>query len=279
MVRVHAFDAAAGGARVAAAAIAVALVAARSVGVASGVVAPPRAATAHRAAVVVEVDGVIHTAKITFAADSISGLDALRSRRFDPRVRVFGGNGGAVCALSRRHDHRLPGRRHLPEVRRNPATGPTSARRRARPVHLFGRRLRAHRRCTTATSRRGPGAPVATVAVRVVRRRVGSRPATDDPCAGNTRADDAPVESPPTVVATARHADDAPLSRLPATTGAADHECRAARRSPTTRASRGRATATTGTDHRGRRYRPAGRRHGKVRGIAAPRVVAGGRWR
>jgi hypothetical protein len=60
---------------------------------------PAHAATAHRAAVVVEVDGVIHTAKITFSTDSISGLDALRSGGFNPHVRVFGGNGGAVCAL------------------------------------------------------------------------------------------------------------------------------------------------------------------------------------
>jgi hypothetical protein len=60
---------------------------------------PAHAATPHRAAVVVEVDGVIHTAKISFAADSITGLDALRSVGFNPHVRVFGGNGGAVCAL------------------------------------------------------------------------------------------------------------------------------------------------------------------------------------
>jgi hypothetical protein len=61
---------------------------------------PARAATANRAAVVVEVNGVIHTAKITFTTDSISGLDALRSAGFAPLVRVFGGNGGAVCALN-----------------------------------------------------------------------------------------------------------------------------------------------------------------------------------
>jgi hypothetical protein len=60
---------------------------------------PAHAATTHRAAMVVEVDGVIHTAKVTFAADSISGLDALRDAGFNPHVRVFGGNGGAVCAL------------------------------------------------------------------------------------------------------------------------------------------------------------------------------------
>jgi hypothetical protein len=60
---------------------------------------PAEAATTHRAAMVVEVDGVIHTAKLTFAADSITGLDALRSAGFNPHVRVFGGNGGAVCAL------------------------------------------------------------------------------------------------------------------------------------------------------------------------------------
>lgn len=58
-----------------------------------------RGATANRAAVVVEVDGVIHTAKVTFSTDSISGLDALRDAGFAPSVRVFGGNGGAVCAL------------------------------------------------------------------------------------------------------------------------------------------------------------------------------------
>jgi len=49
--------------------------------------------------VVIEVDGVVHTAKVTFSSDSISGLDALRSAGFEPHVRVFGGNGGAVCAL------------------------------------------------------------------------------------------------------------------------------------------------------------------------------------
>jgi hypothetical protein len=65
----------------------------------AGLALPAHAATTNRAAVVVEVDGVIHTAKVTFSADSISGLDALRSAGFDPLVRVFGGNGGAVCAL------------------------------------------------------------------------------------------------------------------------------------------------------------------------------------
>jgi hypothetical protein len=58
-----------------------------------------RAATANRAAVVVEVDGVIHTAKVSFTGDSITGLDALRDAGFAPSVRVFGANGGAVCAL------------------------------------------------------------------------------------------------------------------------------------------------------------------------------------
>lgn len=61
--------------------------------------APARAATAHRVAVVVYVDGAVHTAKVTFASDSISGLDALNAAGFAPLVRVFGGNGGAVCAL------------------------------------------------------------------------------------------------------------------------------------------------------------------------------------
>jgi hypothetical protein len=61
--------------------------------------APARAATAHRAAVVVYVDGAVHTAKITFTSDSISGIDALNDAGFVPLVRVFGGNGGAVCAL------------------------------------------------------------------------------------------------------------------------------------------------------------------------------------
>ena len=72
---------------------------AAAVGVGGVTALPARAATAHRAAVVVEVDGVIHTAKVTFSTDSISGLDALRSAGFDPLTRVFGGNGGAVCAL------------------------------------------------------------------------------------------------------------------------------------------------------------------------------------
>jgi hypothetical protein len=80
--------------------VSIALLAAASV--AFAFVAAPRPASAagtNRAAVVVEVDGVIHTAKVTFSAGSISGLDALRSAGFNPLVRVFGGNGGAVCAL------------------------------------------------------------------------------------------------------------------------------------------------------------------------------------
>jgi hypothetical protein len=80
--------------------VCVAAAALGTVGAALGAAAlPAHAATAHRAAVVVEVDGVIHTAKVTFSTDSISGLDALRSGGFNPQVRVFGGNGGAVCAL------------------------------------------------------------------------------------------------------------------------------------------------------------------------------------
>jgi hypothetical protein len=80
-----------------AAGIAAVAVAAFGVGVAG--IGSARGATTHRAAVVVEVDGVIHTAKVTFASESISGLDALRAAGFAPSVRVFGGNGGAVCAL------------------------------------------------------------------------------------------------------------------------------------------------------------------------------------
>jgi hypothetical protein len=70
-------------------------------GVGIGVSAAPaaHAATAHRAAVVVYVNGAVHTAKVTFTSDSISGLDALNDAGFAPLVRVFGGNGGAVCAL------------------------------------------------------------------------------------------------------------------------------------------------------------------------------------
>lgn len=80
--------------------VSIALLAAASV--AFAFVAAPRPASAagtNRAAVVVEVNGVIHTAKVTFSAGSISGLDALRSAGFNPLVRVFGANGGAVCAL------------------------------------------------------------------------------------------------------------------------------------------------------------------------------------
>jgi hypothetical protein len=61
--------------------------------------APAHAATAHRAAMVVYVNGAVHTAKVTFTSDSISGLDALNDAGLAPLVRVFGGNGGAVCAL------------------------------------------------------------------------------------------------------------------------------------------------------------------------------------
>ncbi len=81
----------------------VALLAALSVvagGVGLGLAAvPAQAATAHRAAVVVYVNGAVHTAKVTFTGDSISGLDALNDAGFAPLARVFGGNGGAVCAL------------------------------------------------------------------------------------------------------------------------------------------------------------------------------------
>src|SRR4051794_11189681 len=80
-------------------AVVIAVVAAAAFGTGLAGVGSARGATTHRAAVVVEVDGVIHTAKITFSSDSISGLDALRDAGFAPSVRVFGGNGGAVCAL------------------------------------------------------------------------------------------------------------------------------------------------------------------------------------
>lgn len=101
MVRVHSLDRAGGRARriVVAFVAFVASLAALTVAVAMTVVLPAGAATPNRAAIVVEVDGVIHTAKVTFSSDSITGLDALRGAGFDPLVRVFGGNGGAVCAL------------------------------------------------------------------------------------------------------------------------------------------------------------------------------------
>jgi hypothetical protein len=85
--------------------VAVSVLAAVAVGTGAGTtIAPARAAVRdgalpNRAAVVVEVDGIVHTAKVSFTDDSISGLDALRSAGFDPSVRVFGANGGAVCAL------------------------------------------------------------------------------------------------------------------------------------------------------------------------------------
>lgn len=79
--------------------VGVAILAAAAVGVGGVTALPARAAVSHRAAVVVEVNGVIHTAKVTFSTDSITGLDALRIAGFDPLTRVFGGNGGAVCAL------------------------------------------------------------------------------------------------------------------------------------------------------------------------------------
>jgi hypothetical protein len=79
---------------------AVAVVAAIALALGIGIVAlPASAGTQHRAAVVVEVDGVIHTGKVSFSGDSISGLDAMRGAGFDPLVRVFGANGGAVCAI------------------------------------------------------------------------------------------------------------------------------------------------------------------------------------
>ena len=78
--------------------VAVALVVAVVLGIGTAVL-PARAATQNRAAVVVEVDGVIHTGKVSFSGDSISGLEAMRSAGFEPLVRVFGANGGAVCAI------------------------------------------------------------------------------------------------------------------------------------------------------------------------------------
>jgi hypothetical protein len=71
-------------------------------GVGIGLTAAPvhaGATTANRAAGVVYVNGALHTAKVTFTSDSISGLDALNDAGLAPLVRVFGGNGGAVCAL------------------------------------------------------------------------------------------------------------------------------------------------------------------------------------
>jgi hypothetical protein len=80
--------------------VAVSVLAATSVALAFGAASrPAAAATPNRAAIVVEVNGVIHTAKVTFSAGSITGLDALRAAGFNPLVRVFGANGGAVCAL------------------------------------------------------------------------------------------------------------------------------------------------------------------------------------
>ena len=101
MVCVRPLDAAAAGARPHRLhRVAIAVLVAAWVALAFGATSlPASAATTNRAAVVVEVDGVIHTAKVSFSADSITGLDALRSAGFNPLVRVFGGNGGAVCAL------------------------------------------------------------------------------------------------------------------------------------------------------------------------------------
>jgi hypothetical protein len=97
MVCVHSLDGA--GVRARRVAVSVLAAAAIAAGAGVGVTLPAHAATVHRAAVVVEVDGVIHTGKVTFSTDSINGIDALRSAGFNPLVRVFGPNGGAVCAL------------------------------------------------------------------------------------------------------------------------------------------------------------------------------------
>ena len=64
-----------------------------------GVARPARAAGSGRVAVVVEVGGVVHTAKVSFSGGSITGLQALSSAGFAPVVRAFSGQGGAVCAL------------------------------------------------------------------------------------------------------------------------------------------------------------------------------------
>ena len=79
-----------------------AAVAAMVVMAAVGALAPDWASAGgetHRAAVVVDTGDEVKTARITFEGDSVSGVEALRLAGFDPVVRSYGGQGGAVCSV------------------------------------------------------------------------------------------------------------------------------------------------------------------------------------
>ncbi len=65
------------------------------------------AGTGHAVVVVDFGDGHAHVAGISFASSSISGLAALQLAGYAPAVRAFGGNGGAVCALTDSHGTQL----------------------------------------------------------------------------------------------------------------------------------------------------------------------------
>lgn len=57
------------------------------------------AADPHRAAIVVETGTSTHRVVVTFSADSITGVEALRRAGADPVIYAFAGQGGAVCRL------------------------------------------------------------------------------------------------------------------------------------------------------------------------------------
>jgi hypothetical protein len=66
----------------------------------AGVVPEPApAASAHRAAVIVDTGAAVKRVVVTFGEDSITGIDALQRAGMDPVVYQFGGQGGAVCRL------------------------------------------------------------------------------------------------------------------------------------------------------------------------------------
>jgi hypothetical protein len=60
----------------------------------------PEARAGNRAAIVVDSGSGPVARCITFSESSISGLDALRRAGFDPEVRGYAGEGGAVCRMN-----------------------------------------------------------------------------------------------------------------------------------------------------------------------------------
>jgi hypothetical protein len=80
-------------------AIALTLVVALGLGTGTGVERAAAANGEHHAAVIVSANGTVVRRVVTFTADSVSGLEALRAAGFDPVVYGFSGLGAAICAL------------------------------------------------------------------------------------------------------------------------------------------------------------------------------------